>query len=472
MSAARILGLVGVYLLALPSPALAYLDPGTGSMLLSALIGLVATVFFMLKALWYKSASFWYRLRGLEAPSSRGDIVFYSEGRQYWATFKPIVEALEKRGAPLLYLSSDSGDPGLADRAASSRARCIGKGSRAFALLNLLEADICVLTTPGLDVLQIRRSPGVAHYSHMVHAITDMAFYKLYSFDYFDSILLGGPHQSRSLRWLESLRGTPPKMLLETGCPYMDVLASERGHEAEEKTACDPPPELHGQAVSSERQPEDQAGKVSGKGPGMRPALLVAPTWGRNGLLTRFGLELLQPLADAGFRLCIRPHPQSSLAEPGLLRELQAALAKHQAVSWDFGPSPFAAMQRADVLLSDLSGIVFDFALIFEKPVLTMEFTPDLRGQEANDLPWRAWELEILPRLGQTLCPADIPRLPEIIAGLPPAEVFVPAMRSLRAASLYNFKRSGEVAAGQLLAIQAGIRARREEGRLPGAAAV
>ena len=46
-----------VLTLAFASPALAYLDPGTGSMLVSALVGIVATLFFLLKGI-YCSASF------------------------------------------------------------------------------------------------------------------------------------------------------------------------------------------------------------------------------------------------------------------------------------------------------------------------------------------------------------------------------------------------------------------------------
>ena len=47
-----------VAFLSLASPAQAYLDPGTGSMLISALIGLAAAIGLALKM-------FWYRLVGL-----------------------------------------------------------------------------------------------------------------------------------------------------------------------------------------------------------------------------------------------------------------------------------------------------------------------------------------------------------------------------------------------------------------------
>jgi hypothetical protein len=52
-------------LLSIAPPAHAYLDPGTGSMLLSALIGLAAAAALGLKM-------FWYRLVGLFRGKGRG----------------------------------------------------------------------------------------------------------------------------------------------------------------------------------------------------------------------------------------------------------------------------------------------------------------------------------------------------------------------------------------------------------------
>jgi hypothetical protein len=58
MTVPRILLFALVACLSITSPAYAYLDPGTGSMLLSAIIGVAAAVGLALKL-------FWYRLVGL-----------------------------------------------------------------------------------------------------------------------------------------------------------------------------------------------------------------------------------------------------------------------------------------------------------------------------------------------------------------------------------------------------------------------
>jgi len=48
---------------------------------------------------------------GLSADSGR--LLLFSEGRRYWSTFKPAVQALLKRGQPFAYYSMDIHDPGL-----------------------------------------------------------------------------------------------------------------------------------------------------------------------------------------------------------------------------------------------------------------------------------------------------------------------------------------------------------------------
>ena len=54
MTVRRILLIALVACLSITSPAHAYLDPGTGSMLISAIIGVAAAVGLALKLFWYR----------------------------------------------------------------------------------------------------------------------------------------------------------------------------------------------------------------------------------------------------------------------------------------------------------------------------------------------------------------------------------------------------------------------------------
>ena len=76
-----------------------YIDPGTGSMLFSILIGAAATLFFLAKALLLKIKLFLSGKKDgkIQLDSSYKPYVIYNEGNQYWNTFKPVVEEFEKR---------------------------------------------------------------------------------------------------------------------------------------------------------------------------------------------------------------------------------------------------------------------------------------------------------------------------------------------------------------------------------------
>jgi len=50
-----------VFVLTVATPAQAYLDPSTGSMILSAIVGLLATLGLALKTYWYRLRAFFRR---------------------------------------------------------------------------------------------------------------------------------------------------------------------------------------------------------------------------------------------------------------------------------------------------------------------------------------------------------------------------------------------------------------------------
>ena len=57
----RLLALIAAVLLLLPVSALAYLDPTTGSMLISAIVGLFASLVLAIKTYWYRIKAFFKR---------------------------------------------------------------------------------------------------------------------------------------------------------------------------------------------------------------------------------------------------------------------------------------------------------------------------------------------------------------------------------------------------------------------------
>ncbi len=204
-----------------------YIDPGTGSALFSILIGAAATIYFLGRALVIKLKVILSGGKAANAASADHSFIIYNEGKQYWNVFKPVLDEFENHKTALLYLTSAQDDPVFDTSWSFIKPEYIGEGNRAFARLNMLRAGICLMTTPGLDVYQLKRSKMVKHYAHLLHAPSDVTMYRLFSFDYFDSVLLTGDYQAEDIRTLERQRNIPEKKLVTVGCSYLDVYAEK-----------------------------------------------------------------------------------------------------------------------------------------------------------------------------------------------------------------------------------------------------
>ncbi len=208
-----------------------YIDPGTGSLLFSALFGIIGTLFFLSKALIIKLKTFSFadKINKKEKISeTKSKIIIYGEDKRYYNVFKPIIEELINLEIPITYYSSSEDDPIFEIKSDFLNSEFIGTGNKAYAKLNFIEADICLMTTPNLDVFQLKRSKGVKKYVHIMHAPSEAALYCLYSLDFFDAVLLNGKNQIYDIRELENLRGTKVKELDIIGSTYLDELEKRK----------------------------------------------------------------------------------------------------------------------------------------------------------------------------------------------------------------------------------------------------
>lgn len=365
-----------------------YIDPGTGSMLFSIMIGAAATLYFLGKAAWLKiKMKFSGKKDGAVIDSSFKKYVIYCEDKRYWNTFKPVLDVFEKNQTEVTYFVATDEDPVYKENYKYVKAETIGEGNSAFAKLNMLSAGFVLMTTPGLQVYQLKRSKSVKHYSHILHMPNDATTYRLFGLDYFDSVLLTGDYQKEDIRILEEQRGINKKELVTVGCPYLDVY--------KENIAKIPEEENHPFTV------------------------LVSPSWGDVGILKKFGEKLLDPLSKTGWRIIIRPHPQSKKSEADMLKRLEERYAGNSNIEWDYEMQNIYSLKKADIMISDFSGIIFDYTFLCDKPVLYVNDGMDLRPYDAYDLgDKKLWQYSSLEKFGKQLDEKDFEKIKEVIQNM------------------------------------------------------
>ncbi len=364
--------------------AFAYIDPGTGSMLFSIVLGSITTVFFFVRVVIIHVKRYLFKKNSLT--SRKHQFVVYSEGNQYYTVFKPVLDEFESRKIPVMYYSSSSDDLLFQEGYSYVKVAYIGKGNKAYLKLAFLNADVCVMTTPQLDVLQLKRSRNVKHYSHIFHAIAFSYSYRLFSLDYYDSVLCDAEYQVPMIRELEHKRKLPEKKLPVVGSTYMDF--------------------------NKQRLKDIKIDKKTNL-----YTILIASTWGEESLLNKYGEKLIDQFLSSKYYVIIRPHPQSFLVDRNLIDKLQKRYKDCPNISWDMSVSSnLESMAESDLLITDWSRIMVDYALLFKRTFLYTGTNVSNEVFDCHDLldPYK-WTYDVISQIGKKLYPEDMGHVVRII---------------------------------------------------------
>ena len=361
---------------------LLYIDPGTGSMMFSLAIGLLSVAWFGIRKIYLKLK---YLSPGREKSNDKIiPLVIFSDDKRYWQTFEPICRELNERGFDMTYLTMSDNDPVLSNGFPHLHAEYIGDGNKAFARLNFLKATMLFATTPGLDVYQWKRSKDVRYYVHIPHGANDSTTgYRSFGLDYYDAVMLSGQYQEDAMRKLEKLRGLPAKEAVMVGVPYLDKL--------ERRFQESPVLPAHGRTV------------------------LVAPTWGTSSLFSRFGEAMISALIKTEYHIILRPHPQSFTADKELMEKLMNAFPNSDQIEWNQDADNFEVLRKSDIMISDYSGVIFDFAFVFDRPVICADTKMSTDPLDVWWLGKPLWAVDALPRIGPLLTEDKLPQIKELI---------------------------------------------------------
>lgn len=389
-----------------------YIDPGTGSLLISILIGFIMTLTFSVKNFYYKATHFFAGKEYKGTNDFSGKLVFFSEGKNYWNVFYPVLNELIKQKQEFIYLTADKQDPGLQIDSEFCRSYFLGNTNQSFFILNKLRAKMCVTTTPQLDILTWKRSKNVVHYCYLAHAPMDIHANKKFSFDYYDSVLCGNDYHIANLRQLERDRKSKEKVLMKTGCTYYD-LKKEQSSEQKEH-------------------------------------ILIAPTWGDRSFFIKSGVLLIEKLLENGHNILYRPHPQSWISEKELLDSVTAKFEKNEFFEIDERVDNVHALSKANLLITDTtSGIIYDVAFLQKIPIIAVDFDWDDGGYESSDLENPPSTKYLLEDFGSTISEKEIYNINKIIEKVSNVKM----TEEIIDKHIFNFQNAGKAAAEQILSI-------------------
>ena len=229
------------------SHAYAYIDPVTGSAVLTLIAGALAAGAMTLKYYWFQIkskisgdhsqeneadtidksdlesgfVSEWAELKKINRLSQdERSIVFYAENKASMNHFQLLIHELtEKTNLQICYVTSVKNDPILSTKNQKILPFYIGDGTARTKFFSSLKARILVTDMPDLGKFHIKRSEEYpVHYIYLFHSMYSVHSYlRKGAVDNYDTIFCVGPHQVKEIREIENVYDLKEKKLIYYG---------------------------------------------------------------------------------------------------------------------------------------------------------------------------------------------------------------------------------------------------------------
>jgi YidC/Oxa1 family membrane protein insertase len=352
---------------------------------------------------------------------NKRDVVFYAEDKSSYKYFEGLIDRLTKyRNINICYITSDISDPILFQRN--------NKNIKSFYInffLSLfvitLDSKLIIMTMPDLQLFHIRRSQRGACHVYLFHNIgSSFPVIRFGALFYYDVIFCVGDHHIEEIRKQEEIYKLPQKKLVKFGYYNIEKIHSDYENYTRHITK---EPSLY------------------------KARILIGPTWGTNSILDVCGLKLIRILLRSNYEVIIRPHPMTRNKTPQLLMALNDEFKglKNYKLEDSFS---LESIYNSDLLISDWSGLIFEYVFGTERPVLFINLPQKIVNTRYKEVGITPIDYKIRNRIGVSVDVTELGRIDEVITYLVEnKDKFVDTIKEVRGELVYNFGNSSHIGA-------------------------
>jgi len=424
--------------------AYAYIDPGTGSAILTVIAGIIAAGLMSFKYYWFKiktkisgdskenqtkiinesnsESSFvseWEELKKINRLSQdERSIVFYAENKASMNHFQGLIlELTEKMNLQICYVTSNKGDPILSTKNKKILPFYIGDGTARTKFFSSLKAKILIMDMPDLGNLHIKRSNEYpVHYIYLFHSMYSVHSYlRKGAVDNYDTIFCVGSHQIKEIRKTENVYGLKPKKLINYGYGRLDTLLQKK---------------KDSQITNSN----------------VNDLIIIAPSYGDNNLLEKCGDKLIDLLLKSNFRVMLRPHIRTLRDSEELIDSIKKKFGQNPNFILETGVINFDSLNNSICMISDWSGISLEYAFTFERTVIFIDVPKKILNPNWSDIKIEPIEISIRDKIGHIVSPNNLEEILDLIRSLDKnTQDISEQIKEIRQKTIYNIGGSANI---------------------------
>jgi len=200
------------------------------------------------------------------------------------------------------------------------------------------------------------------------------------AFDHYDTIFCVGPHHKKEMIELEQLYHLSSKDLVDYGYPLLNDLEKKN--------------------VPEENNPKK---------------ILIAPSWYEEGIFQNCIEEVLNVLSISSYQVLLRPHPEFIKRNQKAFKRIEALAQKSSAIKLDLSPEVWGSLLSCDYLVTDRSGIAFEYAFLKKQAVIFIDTPPKIQNKKVGKVRNIPVEDKFRDQIGICLSPSSIKDLPSVI---------------------------------------------------------
>lgn len=350
-------------------------------------------------------------------------IVFYSERNGFYKYFKDVIEfILAKTDITIHYITSDINDEIFKLSSEQFQTYFITE-NKLIMIMMKMDADMVVMTMPDLQKYHIKRSiiRNDTEYIYMDHGINSMnMMLRKHAVDYFDTVFVANDIVYEEIRKQEEKYGLKEKNLVKYGYCLIDNMIENY----------------------------DKQQKVSHE----KPVILVAPSWQPDNILDLCIDEILDSVLNGKYKVIVRPHPQYVRHYPEKLESIREKYSVNKDFELQTDFSSNSTVFNADILMTDWSGIAYEYSLSTLKPTLFIDTPMKVMNPDYEEIGVVPFDIEIRNQIGISVKPENARNVAAVAEKLLTDKEFSEeSMRAVRSKYLYNVGKSSEVGAKYII---------------------
>jgi YidC/Oxa1 family membrane protein insertase len=308
-------------------------------------------------------------LNFIKIDNKKKDFVFFVESKFYRNHFMDLILNLKKLGHKNIIVITLNKDDFIFFKNITN---CfyINNYMLLVIFFKILNCRFMIMTLVGLGN-PFQKSRFCKFYVYFFHAIAST--HKIYTktaFKNYDIILTNGEYQSKELRLAEKQFNFPKKEIINSGYFFLDNIRKVANLSIKEKRY-----------------------------------ILFAPSWNYNikNLFDDFSIDIISTLLAKNFIVTLRPHPEHYKRSKNIIDKINELFSDNKNFSLDRNISNLKSLEKAEIVITDNSSIVFEFMLIFKRPIIYLDYQDKIHNIDAGKVSTLTIESEFKGMFGNKL---------------------------------------------------------------------